>query len=139
MTLKSVLLGGLLATGIGFAPGAGLFEAPAEAKTRIHIGIGTGYPGYHYGDCGPGLIDWCDYGYYRPGWRYRLVPRRHYEENFGQNRSCRAAARAIRQAGYRNIRATDCTGNIFAFRAVKKGKSYRLRVNAVSGRIKVVR
>ncbi len=131
MTLKSLLAGGLLALGIGL--GSGLAVEPADAKTRVYIGIGNPYPYY---DCyNPGYLDWCGHGFYRPA--YRFYPRyRYYRDDQADRRhSCRSAERAIRHAGYRNVRAVDCGGRIYGFQATKRGKRYSLRVNALTGRI----
>lgn len=139
MFLKSLIASGLVALGLGLA------TAPAEAKTRIHIGIGTGSPFYDYRCENPGFVDFCGLGfyrpYYRPYYRTRLYdpyypPLRH---RVIRRNSCDAAALAIRSAGYRNIRATDCSGRFYSYRATKRGRNYSLRVDTRSGRISVNR
>jgi hypothetical protein len=155
MTLKSLILGGLLAAGLSL--GAGLGVEPAEAKTRVHIGIGIGDPYYGYGygyrqRCvNPGYIDWCGAGFARPGYYQpgyyqpgfydpyfpRYAPR--YRTRDRTASRCDAAAQAIRNAGYRNIRATDCSGRYYGFRATKRGRVVALRVDNRTGRISVRR
>jgi hypothetical protein len=138
MTFKSLLVGGLLALGLGF--GSGLAVDSAEAKTRVYIGVGNPYPYY---DCyNPGYIDWCGNGFYRPAYRYHPRRSRFYNDDdyyVDRRNSCRSAARAIRNAGYRNVRAVDCNGRIYGFKATKRGKRYSLRVNSLTGRISVNR
>ncbi len=116
----------------------------AEAKTRVHIGIGVGHPYY---DCvNPGYVDFCGLGIYRGGFyrdfhspyynpRYRFFNEPRYRRGHG----CSDAARAIRSAGYRNVKATDCVGRHLGFSATKRGKVYKLRVDSVTGRIAVRR
>jgi hypothetical protein len=147
MALKSLIAGGLLALGLGL----GLTAAPAEAKTRVHIGIGVGSPFYDYRCENPGFIDFCGAGfyhrpYYRPYYRpYNYDP--YYDPYYPRLRhrrvvrrsTCDSAALAIREAGYRNIRAVDCAGRFYSYRATKRGRSYSLRVDTRSGRISVRR
>jgi hypothetical protein len=140
MVLKSLIAGGLVALGLSFA------VAPAEAKTRVHIGIGVGSPFYDYRCENPGFIDFCGQGFYhRPYYRpYYYDP--YYDPYYPRLRhrvvresTCDDAAQAIREAGYRNIRATDCSGRFYSYRATKRGRSYSLRVDTRSGRITVRR
>jgi hypothetical protein len=137
MSIKS-LVSGALAAGALALVGATSMTAPAEAKTRIYLGIGHGY----YGCVNPGYIDWCGLDAYRVYHRPYISPRSRFyfdEPRFVAGGECRAAARAIRANGYRNIRALDCRGRHFMFRATRKGKTYHLKVDTATGRISRVR
>jgi hypothetical protein len=59
--------------------------------------------------------------YYGPTYRHRI--------------SCDRARRILRSHGYRRIRAYDCKGRVYGFRAVYNGRRYKLRVSAYSGEI----
>jgi hypothetical protein len=107
----------------------------AEAKTRVHIGIGSGF---HYGDCDYSLIFdncWPGYSYgYRPYWlhshHHYVYPRYHYSRKI----SCTGVKHSLRQRGYRDVRAHDCKGNHYSFTARLGSKKYRINVNALTGR-----
>jgi hypothetical protein len=132
--IKSLLAGGLMVLSLG------LGVTSAEAKTRVHIGVGIGNP-YYYECENPGYIDFCGRGFYRGFYRPYYAPRYRYygDDGYVTRRSCNSAARAIRTAGYRNIKATDCAGRHFGFTASKRGKVYKLRVDSATGRISLRR
>ncbi|MBG1232681.1 hypothetical protein [Aestuariivirga litoralis] len=48
---------------------------------------------------------------------------------------CNTLASRLRGAGYRNVRATDCVGTSFVFRATKAGKAVKVTMSARSGSI----
>ncbi len=121
---------------------AGTMPDTAEAKTRVHIGIGVGDP-WLYRDCDFGSVfDRCDDGrfghFYGPRfyhrrpqfYSYRYFGRRHIDRM-----SCTQARVNLRDHGYRNIDARDCTGRFYSFNAMRKGRLYRVSVNAVTGHI----
>ncbi len=57
--------------------------------------------------------------------------------NYGPARySCGEIRRMLRQRGYRNIRAHDCTGKVYTFVAFAGHKRYKLRVRSKNGSIK---
>lgn len=131
MNLKSIIAAGavLLGAALSFPP-----IDTAEAKTRVHIGIGVGAPYYNcrdtvFDDC---YDRWPGYYSYRPQrYYYRERPRVIYRDKA----SCSEARRALRSYGYRNVRAMDCEGRNYSFRASRNGKVYRVKVDAYSGRI----
>jgi hypothetical protein len=146
MSFKSLIAGGALVLATTF--GLGLAADTAEAKTKVHVSIGFGSPyyvhGYRHGYYGyrgcvnPGILDWCGAGIYRSRFDDPFFdPRPRYHPRYRLARSCDAAARAIRHAGYRNIRSTDCDGRYYGFRATKRGKVYALRVDNRTGRISI--
>ena len=49
--------------------------------------------------------------------------------------SCTRAAQVLRASGYRSVKATDCRGSTYSFRAIKNGKRYKVNVSARTGRI----
>lgn len=108
----------------------------AEAKTRVHIGIGA-YGGYnpYYGRGGYRP-------YYGPRYYGDPYPRRRYEprprRRYGRV-SCRQAKRIIRRAGYRRIRVRDCRGKQFKFHAKRRGRWWVIGVLSRSGRMYGIR
>ena len=108
----------------------------AEARTRVHIGvgIGPGYGGYYGG-----------YPYYGPGYYYAppvpyyggyYAPRRTYRPRRHARRiSCRRARRIVRNRGYRNVRTIDCTGRGYSFLGRRRGRLYKISMRSRSGRI----
>jgi hypothetical protein len=137
MALKSALAAGLVALTMAFVPGA-----PAEAKTRVHIGIGSGP-----------FVDYCwTRGGRHCGWRPRphhfyYVPHHRplyfygYDYRYDHRRpvarkmSCRAAANLVDHSGYNHVRTSECRGEVYTFRARKKGHNYIVKVNAFTHRI----
>jgi hypothetical protein len=139
MNLKSLALAGLAAAGLALSIGA------ADAKTRLHIGVGVGDDCAYYGNCyydngGDGV----GYGYYGggtdDGYDYR---RRHrssydYDEDYG-GLSCWQARRIVRNQGFRRVQAQDCSGRRYTFTGWSQGEPFRIKVSAQSGRIISVR
>jgi hypothetical protein len=48
---------------------------------------------------------------------------------------CVTARKIVREEGYRNVKARDCNGEIYSFRAERNGRMVHLRVDRESGRI----
>jgi hypothetical protein len=112
--------------------------APAEAKTRVYVGIGAPVwgPGYH-----------C-WGYprrcgYRPGYRY-VAPRPVYipprpvvvAPVVVRGRiSCATARNIVDRRGYNAVVARNCSGSVYSFKARRNGLVYRVDVNARNGHI----
>ncbi|MGH6906391.1 MAG: hypothetical protein ACREDX_00870, partial [Aestuariivirga sp.] len=61
--------------------------------------------------------------YYYPTPRYRSVV------------SCSTARQIVRNHGFNNVRARDCSGRTYSFIARKSGKSWLVSVNARNSRI----
>lgn len=132
MIFKSVFT----AAAIMFA--AGSLSAEAEAKTRVHIGIGVGDPWYD-NECDYSLLR---YGCARRHFGYRNYygpPRFYHRPNrvlrYADRMSCTEARLTLREYGYRNVTARDCNGRFYSFNATRKGRLYRVTVNAVTGDI----
>jgi hypothetical protein len=138
--IKSILAAAAVAFGALTLNGA-----DAEAKTRVHIGIGVGDP-FYYGECDYSLI-FNDCGYYgRPRYFYRpyyAVPR-HYRRPYIERRyvdklSCGDARRELRARGYRDIAVRDCGGQYYSFNATRRGHAVRVTINAYSGDVTRIR
>ncbi len=98
----------------------------AEAKVNVTIGIGEpgGYCYYNYDPyrCG-------GYGYYpRPGY---FVPHPVFRDKV----SCGAAEWKLRNQGYKQIHATNCSGKSYTFFARKNGVKFKIRFDAYRNRI----
>ncbi len=138
MFLKSVFTAAMLF--LASAP----MSQPAEAKTRVHIGVGFGDPWFDRG-CPWQLTDLqCEfrrrhfgddyYGsrfYYGP--RYRLYHRPYRSYRYVDKMSCTEARLTLRQHGYGNISKRDCSGKFYSFNATRKGRAYRVNINAYTG------
>jgi hypothetical protein len=117
---------------------AGTMSADAEAKTRVHIGIGVGDPWYD-NDCDYSLLRYgCarrhfGYGYYYGPPRYYYRP--HRVIRYVDRMSCSEARMTLRDRGFRNVSARDCNGRFYSFNATRKGRGYRVTVNSVTGDI----
>lgn len=106
-----------LGFGLGGAGGA-------EAKTSVNIYMGVPYYGYQVG---PDYRYRRGYGWYRPGrpdyrpGRYRM--------------SCNQARNIVRDRGYRNVKARDCSGQTYSFRATRNGRGHIVYVNSRTGAV----
>ena len=117
MLKKFALMAALAASALGFAGAA----APAMAKTNFQLYLGVPYYDNRLGD---------DYRFY-PG-------RGWYRPPFDRGRwniSCNEGRRIIRQNGYRNVRAIDCQGPRYTYRATRNGRNVTLSLNARNGRL----
>ncbi len=125
MALKTTIAAALAALSLS------VFAVPAaEANTNVTIGIGT--PAY-----GPGWSCWgwprrCGYG--RPVY---IAPRPVYVAPpvVYRNISCAAARNIVDRSGFNNVQPRNCTGQVYSFRATKRGYLYRVDVNARNGNI----
>ena len=70
-------------------------------------------------------------GYYRPA----PPPYYYYEERI----SCREARAIVRSEGFRNVKAIDCEGRQYQFRATYRGRPVIVVISSRSGRILDVR
>ena len=133
MAFKTLIAAGLAAATLAFMP-----VSPAEAKTKIVIGIGT--PGFGYGN------SYCykhprRCGGYAPRPHYYYAPRHrpvYYYDDYAPVRhklSCGAARNLVDHSGFNKVKAAECGGKIYTFRAIKKGHRYVVKVNSVTGRI----
>jgi hypothetical protein len=86
---------------------------------------------FHYRS--PGLYDAYPEFLYRQPYDYDYST-----YNYASGRtSCRAARQVLLGAGYRIIKVISCGGKYHRFSAQRRGHAYKLRVNAVTGRILV--
>jgi hypothetical protein len=129
MTFKSILAVGVTALSL-----AGLVGT-ADAKTRIHIGIGA--PPLWSDDC-----EWIGRQYHCFGPHYgnpHYDPRYGYyddEPRFAHRIACGEARSMVRERGYRKVVTKECSGKSYSFSAVKNGHRYLVKVNAHTGRMK---
>jgi hypothetical protein len=91
----------------------------AEAKTNINVDVNLGY-GYGYGG----------YGWY-PG--YNPYPA--YNPYWGV--SCQVGRKIVKNHGFYNVNAFDCSKPVYQYTAWKFGKPYKVRVNLAGAIIKV--
>ncbi len=125
MLIKGSLAALLMAATVAFSP------VVAEAKTKVHINIGVGWPDQCIeqrwdGYCGP------EYGYYRDGRYYDEPPPAYYRDN---NVSCGEARQILRDRGFRRVTSRKCGGGTYVFTAVKHGNLYRIAVRARNGAV----
>jgi hypothetical protein len=99
-----------------------VFSNIAEAKTKI--GIYFGVPFYD-GSMRDGYLYEPEYGWYAPEYRYTVRRNNNYTRV-----SCNQAARQLRNAGYRNVVAVECSGKNYEFRARKGGRNVTLSYNS---------
>jgi hypothetical protein len=106
---------------------AAAVAAPAQAKVNVYLGLG----GY-----GP--------EYYEPAYPVYVEPRHHhqpvYEEEYVPRRvqygvSCEDGVQALRYNGFHKVRALDCSGKRFKYKARRDGSTYVVRVSSRSGNI----
>ena len=111
----------LVAATLAFQPG----PAEAGSKVQFSIGIGNPYNGHYGGHGGSSYYGGPSYygGYsdYAPRRRYRV--------------SCRRARHMLRDHGFRRIRARDCNGRRYSFKACRGGHWWIVKVSSRNGRI----
>ncbi len=90
----------------------------AEAKTKIDIDVnfGGGYGGWY------------------PGYGYNPYPI--YQPSYGV--SCGMARNIVRNHGFYNVNAFDCSKPIYQYTAWKYGQPYKVKVSLGGAIIKVV-
>jgi hypothetical protein len=97
----------------------GLGVSGAEAKPNVNIYLGIHHHGHQVG---PDYVYRKGHGWYRPG--------RHFNRL-----SCGEARRIVRNRGYYNIVARNCSGGTYVFRAVRNNRVAIVYVNARSGAV----
>lgn len=133
MAFKTTIAAAFAALTMAFIP---VTSTPAEAGTKVVIGIGNG-PGI--GHCWSRNGRRCNWHprphhfYYAP--RHRPVYYYDYRAPAVGKISCRAAANLVDHSGFYSVKARDCQGRIYSFKARKKGHNYIVKVNARTGRI----
>jgi hypothetical protein len=109
-------------------------SAPANAKVKVDVYLGGYAPDY------PGYYEPA-YPVYQPAPR----PRHHYPryddeadyDNYGI--SCEEGRDQVRDSGFRKVRALDCDGPRYSYRARRNGETFVVRVSSRSGNIISVR
>ena len=49
--------------------------------------------------------------------------------------SCSEGRQVVRQSGFRRVQPVRCSGEIYRYRAIRKGQTWTIRVDSWSGRI----
>jgi hypothetical protein len=58
-----------------------------------------------------------------------------YDDEEDDQISCGEGRGVVRRAGYRNVQPVRCSGDIYRYRAFRRGLSWLVRVDSWSGRI----
>lgn len=141
MALKTTFAAGIVALTMAFLP-----ASQAEAKTNVNIGIGIGTPGWSntcWGKHGRRCGVWRPYPHHfyyapprRPVYYYDDYRYNDYRRPAARNKlSCGAAANLVDRNGFNAVKARDCRGEVYTFKARKKGHNYIVKVNAFTRRI----
>jgi hypothetical protein len=108
---------------IGLLSAVSLYGSLATAaEARVNFDIYFGIP-YYNDQIGPDYRYRNGYGWYRDQPRYNA------------RLSCREARRAVRNQGYRNVSARECSGRTYTFSATRNGRRIIVYVNARSGAV----
>jgi hypothetical protein len=103
-----------------------LLAQPQTASAGVDIDVGVGYP---YSPAYPAQYD--------PD--YQTYPSYHnggYDEDDDYDRiSCWQGRRIVRSAGFRNVQTLRCYGDIYRYRAWRRGQQWRVSVDSDTGRI----
>ena len=113
---------------IAAAAAVTMLFAPTPSKADVDIRFGIGLPGFGV--------------YTDRGDRYRHYNKRHYNKRryrHSNKLTCREARRLVRYNGFRRIRALDCSGRMYTFKARRYGELYKVRVNSRRGAIARIR
>jgi hypothetical protein len=112
----------LIAAAVVAAAAATAAPANAKVDVDVYLGLGDGY--------GP--------GYYAPTYPVYGVharPRAHH----GYGISCENGRDEVRDSGFRKVRAVDCSGRHFTYKARRHGDTFIVKVSRRNGDIISVR
>jgi hypothetical protein len=98
-------------------------SAPANAKVNIDLYLGG--PGYYE----PAYPVYEEPRYYEPRYEHRR-PRYEYS-----GISCESGRDLVRDSGFRKVRAVDCSGRRYTYRARQNGDTFIVKVSRRSGNI----
>jgi hypothetical protein len=98
-------------------------SAPANAKVNIDLYLGG--PGYYE----PAYPVYEEPRYYEPRYEHRR-PRYVYS-----GISCENGRDLVRDSGFRKVRAVDCSGRRYTYRARQNGDTFIVKVSRRSGNI----
>ena len=118
--MKKLLFAGTAALAIA------TLTLPGQAGTSVGIAIGEPYPGYEH------------YPSYDPYPGYHPYPTPDYgddDEEADDQISCSEGRQIVRDRAYRQVRTVNCYGSVYKYRALKRGRSWSVRVDSYSGRI----
>jgi hypothetical protein len=105
-------------------------SAPANAKVNVDL---------YFGGFGP--------GYYEPAYPVYEEPRyvepRYAEPRHGHHRpryeysgiSCDDGSQAVRDIGFRKVRAIDCSGQRYTYKARRHGDNFIVKVSSRNGNV----
>jgi len=119
----------LIAAAAFVAIAAGV-SAPANAKVNVDLFIGGYNPGYNPGYYEPGYPVYD--GGYRRHHNYDYEPAPVYQ-SYGI--SCEEGRDQVRDSGFRKVRAVNCNGKRYTYKARRNGNPYIVRVSRRSGDI----
>ncbi len=97
-------------------------SAPANAKVNVDLYFGGFAPGYYE-------PSYPVYGGYEEEYR----PRRRHHVEYGI--SCEDGREAVRDSGFRKVRAISCSGKRYTYRARQHGDTFIVKVSRRSGNI----
>jgi hypothetical protein len=107
-------------------------SAPANAKVHVDLFVGGYNPGYNPGYYEP------SYPVYDGGYR----PRRHHRDDYepapvyqSYGVSCEEGRDNVRDSGFYKVRALNCDGKRYTYKARRDGNPYIVRVSRRSGEI----
>jgi hypothetical protein len=113
-------------------------SAPANAKVHVDLYVGGFAPGYYepvqpsypvydngYGDNG-----YDDNGYQDDGYR-----RHHRRQTEYYGISCDDGSQAVRDIGFRKVRAIDCSGRRYTYQARRHGSTFIVKVSSRNGQV----
>lgn len=129
MFVKSLIAVAAVASAVSLASTA------AKADTTVSLGFGFGgFDSGYYGYAG-------DYPYGYPAYRPRHSY--HYYEDYAPYEyygiSCNEGRNAVREAGFRNVRAYDCSAPTYGYKAMRHGNYFRVKVSYAGNIISVRR
>jgi hypothetical protein len=104
-------------------------SAPANAKVNIDLYLGGFAPSYYE----PAYPVYSE-PRYEPRYEPHYEPRRpRYVESYGI--SCESGRDMVRNEGFRKVRAVDCDGRRYTYRARQNGDTFIVKVSSRSGNI----
>lgn len=103
-------------------------SAPANAKVNVDLYLGGFGPGY-YEPAYPVYEE----PRYEPRYEEEYRPRRRHHTSYGI--SCEDGREAVRDSGFRKVRAISCSGKRYTYRARQHGDTFIVKVSRRSGNI----
>ncbi len=126
MFVKSLIAVAAVASVVSFASTA------AKADTTVSLGFGFGGFDSGYGFAGDYPVE---YPAYRPRHRHHYYEDEAPDLDYGV--SCAEGRNAVREAGFRNVRAYDCSAPTYGYKAMRHGDFFRVKVSYAGNIISV--